>query len=143
MNSTKKLCTLILIVFYVHSLSCPTSQQATASNLHYPSWTGYDCPLATDHAESQLTSYHYRKACQNTLNLPSLPSQVYEAEVIDCLNANINPTTGWSSGVVVNVTVCCEPLCEQVWTNWLNRVSPSGSGDYETLNSFSPTQVCD
>jgi len=29
------------------------------------------------------------------------------------------------------------------WTNWLNRDSPSGKGDYETLNDFNPSLVCD
>lgn len=28
------------------------------------------------------------------------------------------------------------------WTAWLNRDGPSGSGDFETLADFSPSQVC-
>ncbi|MCY1020378.1 hypothetical protein [Pyxidicoccus sp. MSG2] len=39
---------------------------------------------------------------------------------------------------VYRVTVSLPPG----WTPWLNRDGPSGSGDYETLVDFSPTQVC-
>ena len=40
-----------------------------------------------------------------------VPSQVYDVYVDQCLNVNLYPTTGWSTGVVFDASVCCFENC--------------------------------
>lgn len=43
-----------------------------------------------------------------------IPSQVYEVAVVACIDVNVNPTVGWSDGIVFNSSVCCFPICRKI-----------------------------
>lgn len=80
---------------------CSAGQQrTTASNLHYSRSEYESCEAASAHAqdEANLTSYHYRKACQDAVG-GTLPDQVAAAQVTRCRQEG--------SSFVVEVEVCC------------------------------------
>ena len=121
---------LVLTVVASKDLKCFTTTRATKGGIHYPASMNMDCPAATAAAEGTLTSYHYRKACQDKFNLPSVPASVNDVKVIDCFEA---PAPGWKDGTVVEVEVCCK---FDKWTAWLDRDNPSGDGDWEDIQNF-------
>ena len=134
---TASVCILLVAVAISGDLTCSQASRATKGGIQYPSSMGLDCPAATAAAESSLTSYHYRKACQEKFNLPTVPSKVAEAKAINCFVA---PAPGWSDGTIVEVEVCCDLK----WGPWLDRDNPSGDGDWEDLKNFRLIgQACD
>ena len=87
---------------------CPASAQAITGPglLHYPSIN--DCPTAINAAETVSQSYHYQKACSDTFGTPigSFPyNDWHSVENVWCNEAINQP--GFSTGTVVEVTVCC------------------------------------
>lgn len=77
-------------------LDCSPNQQASATNLNYP---GLSCADAIDDAESNLSSWHYRNACNQQVGSPmSEPAQ--QALVADCSIVGSN--------AVVDVELCCD-----------------------------------
>ena len=104
-------------------LSCPVTEQATASGLHYPGYTGHDCESATAESEAALSSGHYRNACHEQLGTDLAPD-VLEADVVSC---EVAPP-GFSDGVVVSVDVCCDVLDEEICDDGLDN---DGNGEVD------------
>ena len=104
-------------------LTCPDTEQSTASNLHYPGWMNMDCTAATVDAESNLASYHYRNTCNlefgSDINAPALDADVFSCQVAP---------PGFSDGVVVTVDVCCPVLDEEICDDGLDN---DGDGEID------------
>ena len=138
MRVQKKTVVLLIVFLSVatSNLSCPAQLRARKGGIQYPSSMNLDCPAATTAAEGSLTSYHYRKACKDKFNLPTVPANVAEVDVVDCFVA---PAPGWSDGTIVEVEICCNLN----WGPWLDRDNPSGDGDWENIPNFLPlNQAC-
>jgi hypothetical protein len=77
-------------------LSCDPSEQASVGGLYYPGWT---CADAIAHAESSLSSWHYRNACHQQVG-SDISSPVDEALALGCVID--------SGSAVVSVDLCCD-----------------------------------
>ena len=79
------------------SLTCPLNEQATKGGLYYPGWT---CAAATANAEANLSSWHYRSACNQQVG-SDIASPALDAEVSNCIID--------SGSAVISVDLCCDP----------------------------------
>jgi hypothetical protein len=78
------------------SLTCDPDEQASVGGLYYPGWT---CADAIAHAESSLSSWHYRNACHQQVG-SDISSPVDEALALGCVID--------SGSAVVSVDLCCD-----------------------------------
>jgi hypothetical protein len=81
----------------LYTLTCDLDEQAAVGGLHYPNTT---CAAATASAETMLSSWHYRNACNQQVG-SDIGSPVDEAFVTSC--------TIDGGNAVVSVDLCCEP----------------------------------
>ncbi|NVB40412.1 hypothetical protein G6O69_21410 [Pseudenhygromyxa sp. WMMC2535] len=78
------------------TLTCDLDEQAAVGGLYYPGWT---CNDAIANAESSLSSWHYRNACNQQVG-SDIDSPVDAAQVTNCTNDGSN--------AIVTVDLCCE-----------------------------------
>jgi hypothetical protein len=82
----------------LYTLTCDLDEQAAVGGLHYPNTT---CAAATASAETMLSSWHYRNACNQQVG-SDISSPAADAAVSSCY---VNKT----GSAVVSVDLCCEP----------------------------------
>ena len=80
------------------TLTCDLDEQAAVGGLHYPNTT---CAAATASAETTLSSWHYRNACNQQVG-SDISSPAADATVTSCY-------VNRSGSAVVSVGLCCEP----------------------------------
>jgi hypothetical protein len=81
-------------------VQAPCSPEQSAASVTNLNFLDQSCSTATALAESQLSSLHYRRACQSLDQETALPTAVSRAGVTNCL-----ATEG--RGVFLDLEVCC------------------------------------